>query len=177
MKLFLPLLLLAPLAAAQSDPLLPLDWAKISANAKERTEVTLDGATIRSIARLLALDKDRDGEELKKLLAGLEGVYVHSYEFAEEGQYPKAEVDAARERLRQANWSRVVQSLNNERNENTEIYLKNQTGAKDSSGLVVLCAEARELTVVHISGKIDPKDLDKVGDALDIPLPGEKSEN
>lgn len=167
---FAPLaLLLAPLCAfAQIDPPIPLDWEKLSAKATERVEVTLDGNLLQSVAGFLN-NGDKDSAEVKQLLAGLKGIYVHSYQFDSDNAYPRQDLEAARTRLKSANWGRIVQSVNREDGENTEVYLKNLKSNSDIPGLVVLCAERRELTVVQIAGKIDPNQIGKLSGTLGIP--------
>ncbi len=169
MKLAPLALLLAPLcASAQIDPPLPLDWEKLSAHATERVEVTLDGPLLQSVAGFLS-NNDKDSADVKKLLAGLKGVYVHSYQFDRDDAYPTQDLDAARARLKASNWGRIVQSVNRHDGENTEIYLKNVKNDADIPGLVIVAAERRELTVVQIAGKIDPAQIGKLSGTLGIP--------
>lgn len=176
MKLFSLALLALPAAlAAQTNALLPLDWDKLAANATERVDVTLDGNMLQTVAGFLSNgEKDGDNAEIKKLLAGLKGVYVHSYTFGRDNAYPKEDLEAARAQLKSARWNRIVQSVSHEDGENTEIYLKSLNSPDDVPGLVIMCAEPRELTVVHISGKIDPEQVGKLSGKFGIPDLGEK---
>ena len=169
-------LLAVPVAlAAQTGALLPLDWDKIAANATERVEVTLDGNMLQTVAGFLSSDdSDGDSADVKRVLAGLKGVYVHSYTFGRDNAYPKEDLEAARARLKSFRWNRIVQSVSHETGENTEIYLKNLTSPQDVPGLVILCAEPRELTVVHIAGKIDPEQVGKLSGKFGIPEFGER---
>ncbi len=179
MKLLSFALLAVPAAlAAQTSALLPLDWDKLSANATERVDVTLDGNMLQTVAGFLSSgDKDGDDVELKKLLAGLKGVYVHSYTFGRDNAYAKEDLDVARARLKSDHWNRIVQSVSHENGENTEIYLKSLTTPEDIPGLVILCAEPRELTVVHIAGKIDPEQVGRLSGKFGIPDLGEKHDS
>jgi len=176
MKILTLAMLAVPVAlAAQTNPLLPLDWEKLSANATERVEVTLDGNMLQTVAGFLSSgENDSDNADVKKLLAGLKGVYVHSYTFGRDNAYPKEDLDAARASLKSARWNRIVQSVSHENGENTEIYLKTLSSPEDVPGLVILCAEPRELTVVHIAGKIDPEQVGKLSGKFGIPDLGEK---
>ena len=151
--------------AAQTNSRLKMDWERFAAQASERTEVTLDGGLLRSVARFLN-DDDKDAKDVQKLLAGLQGVYIHSYGFKHEHQYAEADLDSIRKQLKDANWGRIVQSVNHDGGERDEIYLKNTTREGDSNGLVVLVAEPHEFTLVEIAGKIDPKDLGRLDGAL-----------
>ncbi len=165
-----PLLLAAaPLFAAPTDSGLPsIDWDKIARNATERTEVMLDGPLLQSVAGFVAQDK-QDAAELKTLLGNLQGVYVHTYEFDTDNAYPREDIDALRAHLGKGRWGRIVQSFDRDAGENTEIYLKNLTSSGDISGLLILATSKRELTVVHIVGKLKPEDAGKLGGVLGIP--------
>jgi hypothetical protein len=57
--------------------------------------------------------------------------------------------------------------------ENSEVYLKKTGNAID--GLVVIDAEPKELTLVHIDGPINPEELSELGGHMGIPKLG-KSE-
>ena len=50
--------------------------------------------------------------------------------------------------------------------DNAEIYLK--TGGSDG-GLAIICAGAKELTVVNIVGKIDLDELSELGGNMGVP--------
>ena len=50
---------------------------------------------LRLAARFIS-DKDTDTANVRKLIAGLDGIYVRSFKFAREGEYNMADVDALR---------------------------------------------------------------------------------
>ena len=76
---------LAPLWA--QDIKLPASLDKLSAKAEESVDITLDGSLLKMAARFLSDKDDPDVAKVKRLLAKLEGVYVRSYQFAEDGDY------------------------------------------------------------------------------------------
>ena len=164
-----PLLAAIPLLAAPADTGLPnIDWEKIARNATERNEVMLDGPLLKSVAGFVAQDK-KDAADLKTLLGGLEGVYVHNYEFDKDNAYPREDIEALRSHLGKNHWGRIVQSFDRDAGENTEIYLKNVKSSSDILGLVIVSTSKRELTVVHIVGKLKPEDAGKLSGVLGIP--------
>ncbi len=163
-----------PLVTAQTGARIQIDWEKLASGASERTEVTLDGSMLRSVARFLD-SSDSDSRDVQKLLSGLQGVYIHSYRYERTHEYPAAELESIRQQLKAGNWGRIVQSLNHDAGENDEVYLKNISGGTDVSGIVVLAAEPKEFTVVEIAGKIDPKDLHKLDGALNFHHSSHKS--
>jgi len=139
---------------------------KLSAKAKDVTEVTLDGSLLRFAAKFLSND-DPDQAKVKKLVAELKGIYVKTYEFEGEGEYSESDLAPIRSQLRSPGWSRIVGVHTKREHDNTEIYLK--TGGTEPGGLAIVCANPRELTVVNIVGKIDLEELSELGGNLGVP--------
>jgi len=77
-----------------------------------------------------------------------------------------SDVEAIRSQLRGPGWSRIV-GVKSIRGENSEVYLKKDGG--QIGGLVVLDAEPKELTIVHIDGAINPEELSELGGHMGIP--------
>src|SRR5690349_21028285 len=65
---------------------LPANLDRLSAKAQNSVEVTLDGSLLRFAGKFLS-DQDHDQAKAKKLIAGLEAIYVRSFEFAGDGGY------------------------------------------------------------------------------------------
>ena len=146
---------------------MPANLDKLSQKAEKSVDVTLDAGMLRLAARFLS-DQDVDQAKAKKLVAGLEGVYVRSFEFAEEGDYNKADVDAIRAQLPAPAWSRIVGVKSKHRGDDVDVYFK--TGADGQfAGIVVIAAKARELTVVNVMGNLDPAKLADLGGQFHIP--------
>lgn len=144
---------------------------KLSDKAARVTDVTLDGSMLEFAMNLIQkIDtEDKDVEQLKSIIKNLKGIYIRSYEFDEASQYSKADVDAIRSQLSSPRWNKIVQSMEKRHNEYDEIYvLKN--GDK-VGGVVILVAEARELTVVNLVGDVP---MDKVASLERHLAPGEK---
>ncbi|HTU45117.1 MAG TPA: DUF4252 domain-containing protein [Bryobacteraceae bacterium] len=138
---------------------------KLGQRAKESVDVTLDASMLQLASAFLSAD-DPDEARVKKLVSKLKGVYVRSFEFDRDGQYSASDLEAVRGLVRGPGWSRIVgvKSLNGD---NSEVYLK-----KDGSqvgGIVVIDAEPKELTVVHVDGPIDPEELRELGGHMGIP--------
>lgn len=128
--------------------------ASLAAKASESVDVTLDGALLRIAAKFLGSDGDE--RVARNMIENLEGIYVKSYEFDEDGVYDRTILDKIRAQIGPT-WKRLVQVKSRDR-ENTEIYA-DMRGEK-VAGVLVLCAEPRELTIVNLVG---PVDLEKLG--------------
>jgi hypothetical protein len=127
---------------------------KLGANAKDATSINLEGDALKAATGFF-------GDKLRNLT----GVYVHSYEFAKTGQYNVQDLEPVRAYLRTLNWTKIVESK--EDDETSEIYMKPLPNGK-IAGLAVVVAEPKEVTVVFVSGEIDPADLNNLGN-LGIP--------
>jgi hypothetical protein len=154
---------LVPLHAAE-DLKMPVDLDKLAQRATETVDVSLDQSMLQLASGFLSKD-DPDEARIKKLTSKLKGVYVRSFEFDKEGQYSLADVAAIRAQLKAPNWSRVVGVKS--KGENTEIYIFKK--GDEFGGLVVLDAEPKELTIVHIDGPINPSELSELSGHMGIP--------
>jgi Domain of unknown function (DUF4252) len=154
-------------SSAQNGKLQLQNLEKLSARAAEVNDVTLDGALLQLASKFLDVADDADAREVKNLIKDLKGIYVKNFEFDEPNQYSQADVEAIRTQLAAPGWQRIVTSHNKRNNENDEVYLMKE-GDK-ITGVAILVAEARELTVVNIVGPIDMDKLGELGGHFGIP--------
>jgi hypothetical protein len=131
---------------------------KLGANARESTNIALEGDTLKLATSFLG--------DSKGSLKGLTGVHVRSFEFAKANQYNDADLAPLRAYLKTPQWSKIVDVKESE--ESSEIYLKplpnDQLG-----GLAIISAEPKEVTVVFIEGVLNMSDLGKLSGNLGIP--------
>ena len=143
------LVLASAIAGAQT---LDLNFDKLSAKAKEKAEVTLDGSLLTQ-----ALQKAPD--KVKGSVANVSRLLIRHYEFEKSGEYSDADLDAVRKQVSGASgWSRILGSK--EDKESVDIYVLNQGGKP--GGFLLIAAEEKELTVVHVVGSIDLASLKEV---------------
>lgn len=128
--------------------------ASLAAKASESVDVTLDGALLRLAAKFLG--NDGDERVARDMIEKLQGIYVKSYEFDEDGAYDRSIFDNIRKQIG-PRWKRLVQVKSRDR-ENVEIYADMR--GENVAGLLVLSFEPRELTIVNLVG---PVDLEKLG--------------
>ncbi len=139
---------------------------KLAAKAEETVDVTVDAAMLKETAGFLA-GKGSDTIKVQQMLQGITGIYVKSFEFNAPNAYTEADVDAIRKQLAGPGWSRIVGIR--EKGELTEIYLWKDRDT--NGGLAVISAEANELTVVNIVGRVDLASLGALGPMIPK-LPG-----
>jgi hypothetical protein len=165
MKFAIPaLLVVLPLAA--QDVKMPANLDRLEAKASEVVNVQLDGALIQLASRFLS-DKDPDEANVKRLVGGLKGIYVKSFEFEEKGQYSMSDVEELRAQLRAPAWARIVGASSKKKGENSEVYLKTEGG--QITGLAIIVTDPKELTIVNIVGSIRPEDIRDLGGHMGIP--------
>jgi len=161
----------ALIAKAQDSRLQLGTLDHLAAKASETVDVSLDERLMRLAAKVFS-DKDVDEKEIKKLIEGLKGIYVKSFEFDADGQYAPADVESIRSQLRGPGWSRLVNVMS--KKEGTlEVYML--FNGEQIGGMAVLALENRELTVVNIVGPVDLDKLAKLEGQLGIPELGIES--
>lgn len=160
------LLALAPVSIyAQTFDLKSLD--KYAAHAAETVDISLDSSMLQLAGRFFS-GSDPDEAKVKRLIAGLKGIYVRSFEFDKDGEYSRSDVEAIRAQLRAPEWSRIVGAHSRRQGEDADVFVKNG-GGKRVEGLAIIAAGPRELTVVSIVGAIDPEELRQLGGNFGIP--------
>jgi Domain of unknown function (DUF4252) len=157
---------LAPLWA--QDIKLPANLDKLSAKAEESVDITLDGSLLKMAARFLSDKDDPDVAKVKRLLAKLEGVYVRSYQFAEDGDYDRADVESVRSQVQSPPWGRIVGVRSRRDGANVDVFLKLPSNGT-LGGAVIIVAEPRQLTFVNVVGTIDPDEVADLGGQFHIP--------
>jgi hypothetical protein len=144
------------LAQTSPLPLPPGVEKELAARASNVTEVTL-GKTMLSFASKVMNGKDEDEVATRKLIEGLDGIYVREYEFDKEGQYSMEEIDQLRKYFETSEWTSVVRERERKSGETTDVMVKLVNG--ESHGMFILTAEPKELTIVLILGPVRMQDL------------------
>jgi len=124
----------------------------LAAKAKEKAEITLDGSMLTEALKVAP-------EKVKGLLGNVSRLTVRHYEFEKPGEYSDADIEAIRKQASSASgWSRVLSAK--EEHESVDIYALNQGGKP--GGFLLIAAEAKELTVLHVVGSIELASLKEV---------------
>ena len=166
------LVVLPAITARAQDPRIQLTHLDhLATRASETVDLNFDERVIMAAAKIFN-DKDEDEAQIKKLITGLKGVYVKSFEFQNDNEYSAADVDSIRSQLREPSWTRLV-NVKSKKDGNVEVYIS-LTGSQ-VNGLTVISAEPRELTIVNIVGPVDLEKLAKLEGTLGIPSLGVES--
>ncbi|MFL6227425.1 MAG: DUF4252 domain-containing protein [Pyrinomonadaceae bacterium] len=165
------LLACAPVAArAQSNSKLQIENLEaLAAKADNVVDVTIGEDLLKFIPAII-LKTEKNEVEAKKIArnsAGLKGVYVRSFNFAEAGQWHESDIAGIRAQLKEPGWSKIVSVRSRKDGQNVEVYI--MTDPASFGGLAVIATQPNELTVVNIVGKINIEDLLSLEGHIGIP--------
>ena len=147
------------LAQDSQLPLPPQVEKDLAARASDVTEVTL-GKNMLAFASKFMNGTGQDEAATRKLIEGLDGIYVREYEFDKEGQYSNEQIDQLRKYFETPEWSPIVRERERKNGETTDIMVKQVNG--ETRGMLILEAEPKELTIVLILGPIRMDELGKL---------------
>jgi hypothetical protein len=166
----------ATIAAAATPGALQLpDFNGIASKAVQTVDISLDTSLLGMAASFMDSSKPDDAA-VKEIIAGLKGVYVRSYTFNGDFQYPEADIDSVRKQLSAPGWQRLVAVHNSPDHSNVDIYICMVQGR--ASGLAIIASHPRELTIVNIVGSVDLQKLHQLQGKFGIPqmqLPDNKA--
>jgi len=117
---------------------------------------------------VLASKLDQDDEDLRRVIAGVNGVSVHSYRFSGPGMYDPSLLSAVRQQYRAAGWKHMVS--NHDKNGGsgaTDLWIRFDNNA--ITNIAVLFAGQNQLNFIAVSGSISPIDLLRLGGHFGIP--------
>lgn len=136
---------------------------KFAQGASEVTEINLDPSTMSMIGRggdmfMFNKDKGQDSSPAHKM----NFIVIHSYKYDKPGMYSMEEFEAYSKKLTDGSW-------------NCSIHVRSKTGSTDicsraaadheSNEMVILTAEPKELTFIHMSGKMSLNELNGMSGA------------
>jgi hypothetical protein len=156
-----------PAAAQQDDVLSGVD--KFAQGAKESNEVTLD-KNMMGMASTMMLMQGGNHAGMDLALMGMmqkmDSVLVRDYEYASAGQYNMNDVEQIRKRLDTGGWSHLVKTRS--ATETSDICVRTDAEGVISD-LVIIDAEPKELSFIHLKGHMSPKDLSKMSGSFGGP--------
>ncbi|HME59336.1 MAG TPA: DUF4252 domain-containing protein [Terracidiphilus sp.] len=131
----------------------------LAARASHVTEVTLDKNTLAFASKVMN-GNDKDAVATRKLIDGLDGIYVREYEFDKEDQFSMEQIEQLRKYFETSEWSTLVRERDLKSHESTDVMVKLEKG--ETRGFFILEVEPKELTIVLILGPIRMEDLGKL---------------
>jgi hypothetical protein len=138
----------------------------LASKASESFDVSLNTSMLKFAAKFLD-GKDPDEARVKKLIVGIEGIYIQSFEFKQDGGYAPADLEKVRKQLRAPEWSRIVGIKSGGESENIEVWVRNEKSKV--TGVAILSSEPRQLTVANLVGNVDLESLSDLGGHFGLP--------
>jgi hypothetical protein len=158
--------LAAALAATLWGQQFKFNLDHLDGKASEKIDVSLDVNMLQFAAKFLD-PKDPDEAKVKKIINGLEGIYIRSFEFKQDGAYSPADLDQVRKQLKAPEWSRIFGIRNSDDQDNTEVWVRSAGGKV--AGIALLSSSPRELTVANLVGNVDIDSLAALGGHFGLP--------
>jgi ABC-type amino acid transport substrate-binding protein len=166
MRPILTLALGAALAATLWAQQFKFNLDHLVSKASDSFDVSLNTSMLQFAGKFLD-GKDPDEAKVKKLIVGIEGIYIKSFEFKNEGGYAPADLDRVRNQLKAPEWSRIVGIKSGGESENIEVWVRNERGKV--TGVAILASEPKQLTVCNLVGNIDLESLSDLGGHFGLP--------
>ena len=138
----------------------------LAAKAADSVDLSLNSSVLQLAAKFLD-PKDPDEAKVKQIIAGIDGIYIKSFEFKKEGEYSAADLDPIRNQLKGPEWSRIVGVKSSEDGENLEVWVRMVRGKV--GGVAILAAEPKELTVANLVGAVDLDSIAELGGHFGLP--------
>jgi hypothetical protein len=153
----------ATFTAAQQREWVPQGIEALRQSASSKTEFTLDHSMLVFASKL-----DPDNEDLRRVIAGVNGVSVHSYRFSGRWMYDPAVLSAVKEEYHAAGWKQL---MNNHEKDGgpgvSNLWIRLENNA--ISDIAILLARSNEVDFIVVSGSISPLDLSHLGGHFGIP--------
>lgn len=153
---------IAATGRAQDTSWTPQAIHGLGQNASSRTEFTLDHSML-----VFASKIDQDDEDLRRVIAGVNGISVQSYRFPAPDMYDPAALDAVRRQYHDAGWKHLVDSHKKTSGGFTDFWLRFDHTA--ISNIAVLVGSDSQLNFISVSGSISPLDLTHLSGKFGIP--------
>ena len=138
----------------------------LASKASGSFDVSLNTSMLQFAAKFLD-GKDPDEAKVKKLIVGIEGIYIKSFDFKKDGAYVPADLERVRTQLKAPQWSRIVGIKSGGESENIEVWARSEKGKV--TGVAILATEPRQLTVCNLVGNIDLDSLADLGGHFGLP--------
>lgn len=149
--------------AQQPSTWIPQGIEALRENASSKTSFSFDHSML-----VLASKLEGENDELRRVIAGVNGISVNRFRFAESWQYDPEILTSVEAEYRAAGWKRLLDKHDKGGSPAiTDIWVRLQNNA--ISNVAILLARANEVNFVEVSGSISPLDLSHLGGHFGIP--------
>lgn len=149
---------------AQHQPeWIPQGVEALQQSASSKTEFTLDHSMLVFASKL-----DQDNDDLRRVVAGVSGLSIHSYRFSEPWRFDPAALSSVKQEYQAAGWKQLVN--HHQRGDGagvTDLWIRLENNA--ISNVAILLSRSNEVSLILVSGSISPLDLSHLGGHFGIP--------
>jgi hypothetical protein len=132
-------------------------------HATAKTEFTLDHSMLIAASKL-----DSGNEDMRRVIAGVNGISVHRYNFPGAWTYNKEALSSVKDEYSAAGWKQVMNDHGKDGGSTvTSLWLRLENNA--ISNVAVLLEKPSEVDFIVVSGSISPLDLIHLGGHFGIP--------
>jgi len=124
---------------------------KFAAGASEVNEINLDPKMMGMVGKT----DGKDGDLAKKMRT----MVIRTYKYDKPGMYKMEDVEVYRKKLDDGSWSCSIRVRDKD---GTTDICSRQTADHKGSEMVIIAAEPKELTFIHMSGNMSLNDLQKM---------------
>jgi hypothetical protein len=148
------------------------DFDSLREKASDSVVVSLDESLLRMAGQFLDPTVPADASA-KSVIQGLKSIQVRSFTFETTYPVPTAEIAALRAQLTPPRWQQVIKTHSEGDHSDVDLFIA--ANGNQAEGLVLIVTEAREFTVVSITGAIDLAKFHSLEGHLGVPkLPADK---
>jgi hypothetical protein len=163
---FIALLLSTPSYAIAKGQ---IDFADLSSHYGEpKVEINLSASLIRIVGSFA----DSEDPEIGNILSKLESIKVRVYNLNGKLEKANSTIDRVSSELKKKKWETLVTVNNNEENQKVRVFSKSTSSVIDGVVVMVVSPEKEggEAVFINIVGQIDPEQIGKVANTLDIDI-------
>ncbi|HZW80706.1 MAG TPA: DUF4252 domain-containing protein [Candidatus Deferrimicrobiaceae bacterium] len=150
------------LSSAQQSGWIPQAIENLQQTASSKTNFTFEHSML-----IFASKLDPGDEDLRRVIAGVSGISVRNYHFAEPHQYDPAVLRSVKAEYRAAGWKQLVNRQENTGQDVSDLWVRSENNA--ISNVAILLAKANDVKFVVVSGSISPLDISHLGGHFGIP--------
>lgn len=146
-----------------------IDFADLSSHYGEpKVEINLSASLIRIVGSLA----DSEDPEIGNILSKLESIKVRVYNLNGKLKKANSTIDRVSNELKKKKWETLVTVNNNEENQKVRVFSKSTSNVIDGVVVMVVSPEKEggEAVFINIVGQIDPEQIGKVANTLDIDI-------
>lgn len=147
----------------QSAGWVPRGVENLRQTASSKTEFTLDHSML-----IFASKLDPGNDDLRRVVAGVSGISVHSYHYPQAWDYNPKDLGSIKKEYHAAGWQQLVNNQHKDQDPGvTDLWVHLENNAV--SDVAILIARATDVNLIIVSGSISPLDLLRLGGHFGIP--------